>query len=333
MKKSKIFEALIFAGLLGVTSAAFGIGRTVAIDDANPTNYNVNGYEWQPRTLGEGTRTLGFTMKIGTTTFAGAGNTSSFRMFEDGYIVLGSGPIADPVLGSSYSPGNTLGNIQGAGNTPLFVIAPLYMQLDAAITSGTPSASPSRGEISTNSANVAEERITAIPPTPLPTDYSGSIKHNDAWGRATWYGVNSPDPQHIGSKFYGQIDLRDYGTVADGDFDFSIRFETFNDLAAYPVVGKGVGGFSLGGVKYVFDAIDVFALGGSPGGISAGNVFTDFTVRGGVITGFGTDSSGNEISRVFVAVDDPSTGVPSPAILALLAIGGLGFTRLQRKKH
>jgi hypothetical protein len=332
MNKSRIFDVLILAGLLGATVSAYAGTRTVAIDDSNPANYNANGFEWKLRTLGEGTQTLGFTMKIGSAIFAGAGNTSSFRMFEDGYIVLGSGPIADPVLGSSYSPGNTLGDIQGTGNTPLFVMAPLYMQLDATITSGTPSASPSRGEISTNSANVAEERITATPPSPLPTDYSGSTKHNDAWGRATWYGLTSPDPQHLGSKFYGQIELRDYGTEADGDFDFSIRFETFNDLAAYPVVGKGLGGFSLGGVKYAFDAIDVFASGGSAGGISAGNVFTDFQVRNGVITGFGTDSSGNEISRVFVAVDDPGTGVPSPAILALLAIGGLGFTRLQRKK-
>jgi hypothetical protein len=330
MKKSKIFEALIYAGLLGVTSAAFGIGRTVAIDDANPANYNVNGYEWQPRTLGEGTRTLGFTMKIGTTTFAGAGNTSTFRMFEDGYVVLGSGVIADPILGSSYSPGNMLGDIQGAGNTPLFVIAPFYQQIDATVTSGPRAASPAPGEISTNLADVANERVTATPPSPLPTDYSGSPKQIDRWGRATWYDVQSLAPTS-GTNYTGQVELRDYGSAEDGDFDFSIRIENPSGAFGFPPLG--VGGFSLGGVKYMFDIYDAFALGGSPGGISAGNVFTDFTVRGGVITGFGTDSSGKDITRVFNSVTDPDpNGVPSPAVLALLAIGGLGFTRLQRKK-
>jgi hypothetical protein len=271
-----IHAAFLSISLLCIGSDAISAGRNVLIDDSNPANFNANGFEWKLRTLGEGSQTLGFTMKIGTTTFAGAGNTSTFRMFEDGYIVLGSGPIADPVPGGNYSPGNTLGDIQGAGNTPLFVIAPLYMQLDPTITSGTPGAAPLRGEISTNLADVAQERVTATPPNPLSTDYSGSIKHTDAWGRATWYGVDSLDPQHLGSKFYGQIDLRDFGTESDGDFDFSIRFETFSDLPAYPVVGKGLGGFSLGGVKYAFDAIDVFATGGSAGGISVGNVFTDF---------------------------------------------------------
>jgi hypothetical protein len=317
MIKSKIYRAVIVAGLFGASAVVFGGVRTVAIDDINPASYETNGYAWGTPALGSTSRSLNFTMRIGATTIGAAG-TTSFRVFEDGYVVLGSGVIANPISGLDYSAGAALTDIQGAGGQPLFVISPFYSSLSASLTIGA--GTYQNGELSSNLGDVAEYRLNppvTPPPTGVPPPYLLSDKKDARWGKASWYGLTGTEP----GNFYGQVELRDVGTAEDGNFDFSIRFEGFAS-SDFPSDGAGVGGFSFGGVKYSFNASDL-----------AGVIYTDFEVRNGGITGFGADGAGNTFSKVFLAADDPGgNGVPSPAILALLAIGGLGFTRLQRKK-
>ncbi len=327
--KKKIGNWLLPVLLLALSGVAASAGRNVAIDDLNPASYTNNGYVWGTPTLGSITQNLNFTMRIGATTIGSSG-TSTFRVFEDGYVVLGSGAIGDPNVGLNYSAGANLTDIQGAGGQPLFVIAPFYSSLTATRTAGT--GTYQNGELSSNVAEVAGYLVNppAVPPaTGVPPPYLDSDKQPARWGKASWYGLTGADP----GTFFGQIELRDFGDAVDGDFDFRIRFEGFAS-ADFPSVGAGLGGFSLGGVKYLFDAADVIASGGAAGGISAGNVFTDFQVRGGVITGFGTNSSGDAISRVFVGIDDPGTGnVPTPSVLLLLAAGGLLALRGRSKSN
>ena len=152
---------------------------------------------------------------------------------------------------------------------------------------------------------------------PAPGTYPFPAVNNNKWGKATWYGLTSPLAANP-DLYTGQVEFRDFGDTDDGDFDFSIRTEGFSG-PSYPV--DGVGGFSFGGIKYLFTAADVLA----------GTNLTDFTVRDGVVTGFGLDNAGNAFSRVFTGATDPGgNGVPSPGVALLLAAGGLGLWRRKR---
>jgi hypothetical protein len=321
MKKSKIFDALVFTGLLWATTVAFGgTSRTITIDDSGGTlaSYPTTGIRWFQAQPNVTSQDMGFTMKIGGTTLGAipaSGDpfkVSSFRMYEDGFLVLGP-TVAGSAIGRDYQVGNTLDSIRNADNSPAFVISPFYYSLDSNAAAATTSFPYVNGNISSTFANV--DLPTAAEPTPQPTP-----PENHAFGRATWYGLGSP-LQPTTDPFYGQVELRDIGSASDGDFAFfiSLGFATNPDI---PTDAKG--GFSFGNQFYQFSASEVIN----------NTVFQYFEVAGGKVTGYRYDDVGVEIERrtFFRATDPDPNGVPSPAILTLLAIGGLGYTRLQRKK-
>jgi hypothetical protein len=286
MKKIKIFNSLILTGLLGVTSAAFGIGRTVTIDDAPGFNSSIDqqvrGIQWNSNIGGnfqdmrnDGTlvQSATFDLKIGTSTIA---TGQSFLATENGQLYFGdqSVPLANRGFVSLF---------QG---TNLYSSSPTQYKTSVGIPSTQ--FGYSLGEFgSANGTLLQPTGLNVGPPFDgLAPGGENRINH------FVWFGLTgevdpcssatieavydnpgtynnsytgTPCANHVTTpRYFGSIDIVDVGTREDGDFDLLLNFGTPYTFRANPTTFTG----AFSPARSLFGSSPLGLLGAySPGGL------------------------------------------------------------------
>ena len=255
MNKSKLFDWVIFGSLSLWVSAAFGIGRTVTIDDVaefdGGLTRQARGTSWTaltPETLSlQGNEAtplpLGFDLKIGASLIA-QGN--SVRATEDGQLFLSGSNAAGPT----------------SGIISLFAGKDLFASSAAQYTSSVGLLGTNRGYSLGEFKASAGNYLAVVPPGvgpgfyPVPT-FDPNVVAPDGSARISrfsWFGMTdvtdtcnssflttyASNPtafgnsyagtgcaQHLATpRYFGQITLIDVGSREDGDFDLFLNYGT-----------------------------------------------------------------------------------------------------------
>ncbi len=339
---------VLTAGLFLLPYLAQAAGRNVAIDDS--TGFNsaavqaASGIQWnvaRPSDVNiaaDGSQ-LGawagssFVLQGGRTVIGAGLRTAA--AFEDGLMYFG-GAEATPTLTPNYI--SLFGGANLVSGDPFNYRESVGVPYDGLLRGGY-----RLGEFSMANAN----RLLPIPfggfdPNANDPNGYGALR------RLTWFGLTDRVDDCSASqldfangnlagtvcqnyeslpRYFGQIELRDFGAEEDGDFDLILRLgygglvyapdgmqtSGYGNTLLYPASASG-GGFNIGNQAYFFTAAEA----------RSGEIYSEFHFRNGIACAVQFDGS---CSGNFTVSDPDGGSVPAPSVALLMLLGGLSLKK------